>query len=747
MKTHLKEHFGINAISISPLDGYISENYRVDTDSESYVLKIYPDDKIIEAEINGETELIKALHHLPPTSISRTISNLNNELLTKTNGQIWRLQTFVEGGFLAEKEHSEQLIHSFGEFLGEIDTHLVRFRNPAIESRRLIWNLENFNDVLPLANQIKDPQKRKIIEHFIIQWNEKVWPKWPLLRKSIIHNDANDWNVLVQEKGFGIIDLGDSSYTALIAELAIAASYVMMNKADPVKWLGYLSKGYHRKLALEPIELDLLYYLIAARLVTSVCKSAEQSNEQPDNEYIQISEKGAWTLLEQWIQINPIRVRKTLYQSCELNLPKENTPNELIQRRHRVISKGVSISYDNPIHMDSAIFQYMFDKQGNRILDAYNNIPHVGHQHPKIVAAAQKQIALLNTNTRYLYDSLADYAEQLLSKFPPSLDKVYFVNSGSAASDLALRLAQTYTNKHKTIVLEHGYHGNTRMGIEVSQYKYGNAGGRGASAHIIEAALPDVYRGTFKSDDAGILYAEQLIKKIKDQNDIAAFIAEPIVGCGGQVPLADDYLKKLYPRLKDQGILRISDEVQTGFGRVGSHFWGFEMHGVTPDIVILGKPIANGHPMGAVVTTSAVAEAFDNGMEFFSSFGGNPVSCQIGKAVLEVIEEESLLQNALAIGTYKKELLLQLKKDFHEIGDIRGSGLFLGIEFIKDENLTPNTELAHIIKNELRNRNILVSTDGPFNSVIKSKPPMCFSKSNADELIDQMHDILKKSIK
>jgi len=416
---------------------------------------------------------------------------------------------------------------------------------------------------------------------------------------------------------------------------------------------------------------------------------------------------------------------------------------EVLKKRHQSVSPIFSVSYKKPLYLDSAAFQYMYDKTGNTILDAYNNIPHVGHQHPKIVAAGQRQMGQLNTNTRYLYDPLQEYAEKLLSKFPDALNKVYFVNSGSAASDLAIRLAKRHAQKQQMVVMEHGYHGNTKQGIDISHYKYKSKGGPGQSEGIIEAIIPGTFRGMYKGQNAGALYAKDLIETInRNSGDIAGFISEPIVGCGGQVPLAKDYLKLVYPAIRNQGGVCISDEVQTGFGRLGSHFWGYEMYGVVPDIVILGKPMGNGHPIGAVVTTNEIAESFNNGMEFFSSFGGNPVSCAIGSAVLDVIDEEGLQKNSLEVGNYFMAQLSTLQNKFNCIGDVRGSGLFIGIELIKDDNLTPDTFLANTIKNELRNRNVLVSTDGPYDNVIKSKPPLCFSKENVDQVIFEFEKLL-----
>ena len=463
------------------------------------------------------------------------------------------------------------------------------------------------------------------------------------------------------------------------------------------------------------------------------------------NEHALLSEKKAWKMLYQWLTISPIQAEN--YFRSAIGLPAENLKpvDKFVEERHKVMSPILSLSYSKPIVMVRSAFQYMYDAHGNTFLDAYNNIPHVGHSHPQVVAAGQKQMAKLNTNTRYLYDILYEYSENLLSKFPDSLNKLFFVNSGSAASDLAIRLARAHTGHGNLMVMEHGYHGHTQIGIEISDYKFSNKRGPGQKEFILKAAIPDTFRGKYRNNDgsAGKQYAREAIEQInRSALPIAAFISEPVVGCAGQIPLAKGYLQELYPVIQKQGGVCISDEVQTGFGRLGDHFWGFEAQNVVPDIVILGKPMANGHPMGAVVTTTEIADSFGLGVEFFSSFGGNPVSCAMGQAVLQVIEEESLQENARIVGNYYKSLLMELLNQFPGVGDVRGSGLFLGVEIVKDD-MEPDTLLANHLKNELRNRHILVSTDGPFENVLKTKPPLCFSKENAQQVTDQMVECLK----
>src|SRR5581483_5641966 len=299
------------------------------------------------------------------------------------------------------------------------------------------------------------------------------------------------------------------------------------------------------------------------------------------------------------------------------------------------------------------------------------------------------------------------------------------------------------------IVLDAAYHGNTTALVEISPYKYEGPGGMGAPPYVHKALMPDDYRGAFKRSDpeAGRKYAravQELIQQAEErQTPIAAFIGESLLGCGGQIVLPDHYLEEVYTYVRAAGGVCIADEVQVGFGRVGTHFWGFETQGVTPDIVTMGKPIGNGHPLAAVVTTPEIAASFDNGMEYFNTFGGNPVSCAIGLAVLDVIEDEQLQTHAHHVGNHLLKGLRGLMERHSVIGDVRGLGLFVGIELVQDrETLAPAAAQATYIANRMRERGILLSTDGPFHNVLKIKPPLVFSAENADALVTTLDQIL-----
>jgi ethanolamine-phosphate phospho-lyase len=751
LKKILQEKFQFENPKIEKLTGYFNINYSVEDSSTKYIFKTYQFDQDLYDTIEAEND---ALIHLNQTEIGKypkPIPSKQGEsiFIAEINSQetICRLLTFLDGAFLGDQDPTTKLYSSLGTFLGNLDRSLQGFKSYTLKARKLDWDIQFLHLNKPLIEDIENPQDRNLVRFFFLQYQENVVPILHELRHQVIHNDANEWNILVQNGTVsGIIDFGDLTDSPLINEVAIALTYICYDKDLPLDWTGEFLRAYHEVFPLDPKELDVLYYLIAARLCISVCQSARARKVDPENSYASISENAAWQMLRKWVAINPLGAANIFKKACNLPISEVPSLESQLLRRHHSISPLLSISYKKPLSVTGAAFQYMYDSAGVAVLDAYNNIPHVGHSHPKVVEAGQRQMAKLNTNTRYLYDQLPEYAEKLLAKFPASLSKVYFVNSGSAASDLAMRMAFAHTKNPNVLVMEHGYHGNTQISIDISDYKFNNKKGFGQKTNILKAPIPDTYLGKHKVNDgtAGRLYAQDALQVIHNSGKtVGAFITEPIVGCGGQVPLAEGYLENLYPAIRNQGGICISDEVQTGFGRMGDFFWGYEAQGVVPDMVVLGKPMGNGHPMGAIVCTEAIAESFSKGVEFFSSFGGNPVSCAIGISVLEVIEEEGLQENAKIVGDYYLSLFRELKKNHSCIGDVRGAGLFIGVELVKPGTTEADTALASHIKNELRNRNILISTDGPNDNVLKTKPPLCFSKENALMVVEKIDLILK----
>lgn len=441
-----------------------------------------------------------------------------------------------------------------------------------------------------------------------------------------------------------------------------------------------------------------------------------------------------------------------------LRIPAERFPppppslEQTLAERRRRIGRNLSISYRRPLKIVRGLAQYLYDDTGRGYLDAVNNVAHVGHCHPDVVAAGRRQMAVLNTNTRYLHDAILAYARRLSATLPPELSVFFFVNSGSEANDLALRLARTATGQQDVITVDVAYHGHTQALIDISPYKHDGPGGKGRPPYVQKVIMPDPYRGPYTGYgvESGKRYAahvQQAIEQIQAQGrGVAAFICESLPGCGGQIVFPQGYMAEAFRFVRAAGGVCIADEVQVGFGRVGTHFWGFQTQGVVPDIVTMGKPAGNGHPLAVVATTPEIADRFANGMEYFNTFGGNPVSCAIGLAVLDVIERERLQQNALEVGAYLQEGLRRLQARHPLIGDVRGLGLYIGVELVLDpETLEPAGEHASYVANRMRDYGVLISTDGPFHNVLKIKPPIIFSRSDADHFLWALGEVLQDS--
>jgi len=997
-----REWYGLQA-TVLPLPSEHDQNFHLKTeDGREFVLKV------ANAAAQRETLDLqnKALEHLaaqaPALKLPRVCATTDGKTIAVINSSddatfFLRLLTWVPGTLLAHvNPHTPDLLHSFGHVLGTLDRALQDFDHPAAH-RELKWDLKQAPWIRDYLHYISQPTRRAMIEHGLSQFESEVAPLLPALRTSVIHNDANDYNVLASDEDLrtrqviSLIDYGDMLHTQTICELAVAAAYAMLGKPDPLTAAAYLVAGYHEAFPLTEPELEVLFPLICIRLCISVTNSAYQQQVEPENEYLTISERPAWALLEKLATVNPRFAHYAFRQACglpacpqtpaiaqwleshadqmgrvmepdlktanvevfdlsfgsrelgnlaELNetaaitrnlferirrtgasvgvgrynearplytsdlfksegndgpqwrtvhlgldlfmeagapvfapldgrvhsfrynagpldygptiilehtvangsltfftlyghlsvdsldglsegmvikqgtriarlgdesvnggwtphlhfqiitdlldrvgefpgvalpserevwlslspdpnliarVPAERFPQEVMSReqivsiRSQHISPSLSISYDEPLQIVCGSMQYLYDTDGRAYLDAVNNVPHVGHGHPRVVRAGQEQMAVLNTNTRYLHENLARYAERLCATLPDPLRVCFFVCSGSEANELALRLARAHTQRKEMIVVEAGYHGNTTGLVEISPYKFDGKGGAGALPHVYKVPMPDVYRGSYKRDDprAGEKYARHVaeaVERIRElSSGVCAFICESALGCGGQIILPDGYLDAAYHYVRAAGGVCIADEVQTGMGRVGTHFWAFETQGVVPDIVTIGKPIGNSHPLGAVVTTPEIAASFANGMEYFNTFGGNPVSCAIGLAVLDVIKEERLQENALRVGAHLMNGLRGLMEKHPLIGDVRGRGLFVGIELVRNRaTLEPAPEQAAYIANRMKGRGILLSTDGPLHNVLKIKPPLVFTEANADFLVETLDQILQE---
>ncbi len=443
------------------------------------------------------------------------------------------------------------------------------------------------------------------------------------------------------------------------------------------------------------------------------------------------------------------RERETWMSLCPdpnvlLRLPLDRAPmTDPASRRRARIGANLSVSYSgNPIHAARGQMQYLFDTSGRRYLDAYNNVPHVGHSHPRVVDAVCRQLGILNTNTRYLQNQLVDYADALTATLPSELGVCFFVASGSEANELALRLARAYTGAKDLLVMDAAYHGHTTTLIDISPYKHNGPGGSGPPDWVHVTPIPDVYRGAHRGLDAGAKYADEVAEVIhRLKRGLCGYIAETCPSVAGQILLPPGFLPAVYAHVRAAGGVCIADEVQTGFGRMGTHFWAFQQHGVVPDIVVMGKPIANGYPMGAVVCRSEIARAFDNGMEFFSTFGGSTAALAAAHETLRVTLDGGLQEHALRVGS---ALLSRLRGIQHPlIGDIRGSGFFTGIELVRNRDTRePADTEAAFVAGTMREHGVLLGTDGPWHNVIKLRGPMAINFADVEILARTLARVL-----
>jgi len=434
-----------------------------------------------------------------------------------------------------------------------------------------------------------------------------------------------------------------------------------------------------------------------------------------------------------------------------LNLQDEKTSYQPMNRdailadRQTHFGRNVKLSYNDPVMFLRGWQHHLFDEWGRPFLDAYNNVPHVGHAHPRIQAVAADQLKRMNANTRYLHPAQTAFADKILSKMPDTLSVCFFVNSGTEANELALRLARAHTGGKDMITPDHGYHGNTTGAIDISAYKFNKPGGTGQQdwVHLVDVA--DDYKGRFRRDDPNraAKYAAQVDTTIAKAGKLAGWICETFPSVGGQIIPPKGYLQAVYQKIRAAGGICIADEVQTGLGRLGEYYFGFEQQQVVPDIVVLGKPIGNGHPLGVLVTTAEIAESFAQGPEYFSTFGGSTLSCRMGHEVLDIVDDEGLQYNAAKMGALLLEGLRNLQSKHAVIGDVRGIGLFIGVELVSNrETREPATKVTSYVLNRMREERILMGAEGPADNILKIRPPLTIAPDDVEMILETLDRVL-----
>jgi 4-aminobutyrate aminotransferase-like enzyme len=532
---------------------------------------------------------------------------------------------------------------------------------------------------------------------------------------------------------------------------------------DTIAAAAEITAGYHAVTALEDEELRLIFDLAATRCAMEVAIANWRVRDHPENtDYIMAGNEGAGKQLEHMRELGAERMYAALRRACATPVSVEHsdfarTPankddlQSLIERRKKRLGPELELSYNNPVHVVRGEGVWLIDDSGRSLLDAYNNVPSVGHCHPTVVQALARQAATLNTNTRYLYKSVIEYADRLTATMPGDLSVCMFVCSGSEANDLAWRLAKAHTGNSGGIVMEDAYHGTTDAVYELSPADYGIDKGRTLAEYIATVPAPDGYRGKFRSDDPH--YAKHYAACIDDavaalaSRDIApaAFYLDLVLCSNGIMIPPAGYLSTVFDKVRAAGGICVADEVQSGFARSGDHLWGFEAHDVIPDIVTLGKPIGNGLSMAAVVTTPEIVASLNEETDFFSTTGGNPVACAVGLAVLDVLQQEGLQENAARVGAKLRSQIEKLAETHALIGDVRGSGLFIGVELVRDRTtLEPAAKETAAVVNRMRDLGVLVGREGPLGNVIKIRPPLVFDENHAQQLTDTLDQALRE---
>jgi 4-aminobutyrate aminotransferase-like enzyme/Ser/Thr protein kinase RdoA (MazF antagonist) len=577
---------------------------------------------------------------------------------------------------------------------------LRSFFHPAA-GRDLLWDLRQAPRLRPLLEEIADEGHRTLAERTLDRFEERVLPAWPRLRAQVVHGDFNLGNVLLDEEGrvTGILDFGDCCHSALAADVAVAlASLLRSRPEEDVRRITRVAlDGYASRMPLEPLELGLLDDLVAARLTAIVAISAWRSRRYPENaEYIEAEDEDSWRLL-------------AYFDTAGAAATSAPTP-ELARRRDATTGALLTpLSYTRPVHAVRAEGVWIEEADGSRLLDAYNNVPVVGHCHPRVTEAVVRQTRLLATNARYLYEPLAELAERLVASFPPEagLDTVMLVNSGSEANDLAWRLAAGVTGHGRAVVTEHAYHGVTAATSQLSPEAWKGA----EPTHVVRFPPP----GSGRDLDAALAGLDGIA---------ATFLDGTLMSDGIYTPGADE-LRRLLERTHAAGGLYVADEVQAGHGRTGS-LWSFAPLGVAPDVVTLGKPMGNGYPVAALVTRRELAVRFPHGGRTFSTFGGNPVAARAALAVLDVLADEDLPARAAAVGERLRAQIAALGKA--DVIEVRGTGLLAGVQLT-------SSELAARVIDELREQGVLVGRTGPLDDVLKIRPPLVFSDEHAELLV------------
>ena len=735
----LAPHYGIDAqaeLLVSERD----QNFRLtDASGAAWVLKVSnaaEDPGVVEMEV-AAVERIADVDPALPVPVARGARDGSTITRAEVEGtsHLVRLLPLLPGRTAEPPELDAEAIEHIGEVVARIGRALRGFFHPAA-GRTIWWDQKHLPELARRVAVDEGPDRRELLGEVMARFDAHVVPAFPTLRAQLIHNDVTLDNLLLDGAGqvTGIIDFGDMAHTSLVLDIPATIQSLVRGRTDLFAVTEAFLAGYASVAPLEEAEAALLGDLLAGRMAQTILISAWRMPQHPDNEYIRGWAGPAWELLEQMEAIGFDEVSRRMAVLARAPISRAHAGADLLGRRRRVLGSALeSLSYRTPLHLVRGDGAWMEAADGRRYLDAYNNVPVVGHAHPRVVRAIARQAAALNTNTRYLHEHVVELGERLVATMPDGLDTVLFVNSGTEANDLAWRLATTYTGADAGIATSWGYHGVSHAIADFSASEWPH----GERPELVEAyPAPDTYRGEYAdAADPALVGRTEIIAAVgrladRAHRPAALFVDSTFTADGIFVP-EPGVVAEIVAAARDAGAMFVADEVQSGHGRTGE-MWGFSRWGVVPDIVTLGKPMGNGHPVAAVITRSDIVDRFGAETTFFSTFGGNPVACAAALAVLDVLDEESLVAKAAAVGDELRLALRALGSRHPAIGDVRGRGLMTGVELVRDRaTREPAGDMAARVKDEMAERGVLIGTSGRHGNVLKIRPPLCLSREEA----------------
>ncbi|WP_075905534.1 aminotransferase class III-fold pyridoxal phosphate-dependent enzyme [Moorena bouillonii] len=747
-------HYGLEG-TFAPLYSERDQNFRIESESgDKVVFKISNSAESIEV-IEYQTAALRYLEEQDPElSVPRVILTNGGEPFTMMEGpdgtsHIMRVLSYVPGDIAGSVPRSMAQRRSLGRYLARLDLALRGFFHPAARNEHP-WDLTRSTAYLPHVDHVPDPEVREHIRAILEHHRDVVLPKMRTLRHQVVHADGHGRNCLIDPADpdtiTGLLDFGDMVFAPLIVELAIANDVGGLDADAAVDVMANMAAGFDEVMPLEEAEIDLIYDLTLTRLAATSVIIAWRRAETPEQEGFHTDDEAKyWHAMVELRRLGRDEVSRRIRKVCRFpSYVSESLSDErsqLIGRRHGVLDPSLRLFYANPIHVERGQGPWLFSPSGKRYLDAYNNVVSVGHCHPHVVRAVSRQMAALNTNTRYLYEIILDYAERLTSTMGDNLAVCTFVNSGSEANDVAWRFARHFTGRSGGLIVEGAYHGITG---DIADFSPGRSGAI-LAPHMEAFVSPDPYTGPYGYDapDVASLYAADSDRAIEDMRakglEPAAFMIDSSFVSNGIPGVPAGYLQKVTEKARAAGALIIADEVQAGFGRSGTHLWGHQAQGIVPDIVTLGKPVGNGFPLGVVITRPEILNAFMTAKGLFSTFGGNPVACAAGNAVLDVIENEGLIENAGVTGKLMGEGISALMDKYEILGDVRQRGMLVGAELVKDrESRAPATEETVRLLDLLVENGVLVGKSGVGGNVLKIRPPLVFRPEHAEIFVDAL---------